>query len=159
MFLTTRSSTAMSTSIMSSLQTMTMVTMRLSYQGSESHSIWGMSKWGTSKGSNGGIPRSGMPGDSFCDDDDGDGGSPQSYHLASVTWWAQGCPLCIGRYCRLPKYLSHSAQSCSCWEQEQIFICEAQIWTWPRQNTTVQLVSQCDMIRVGKDILGGGLFT
>ena len=50
-----------------------------------------MSKWGTSKGSNGGIPRSGMPGDSLSDDDAGDddddvdGGGPQSYHLASVT--------------------------------------------------------------------------
>ena len=46
-----------------------------------------MSKWGTSKGSNGGIPRSGMPGDSLSDDNagDDDGGGPQSYHLASVT--------------------------------------------------------------------------
>ena len=49
-----------------------------------------MSKWGTSKGSNGGNPRSGMPGDSLSDnnagdDDDVDGGGPQSYHLASVT--------------------------------------------------------------------------
>ena len=52
-----------------------------------------MSKWGTSKGSNGGIPRSGMPGDSLSDDnagdddDDVDGGrgGPQSYHLAFVT--------------------------------------------------------------------------
>ena len=50
-----------------------------------------MSKWGTSKGSNGGIPRSGMPGDSLSDDDAGDddddvdGGCPQLYHLASVT--------------------------------------------------------------------------
>ena len=68
MFFTTKSSTAMSTSMMSSLEkAVIMINGKkhiVNYDDDnevDSYSMWGMSKWGTSKGSKGGIPRSGMP--------------------------------------------------------------------------------------------------
>ena len=69
MFFTTKSSTAMSTSMMSSLERAVIVINGKNilvitiYNDNEvvSYSMWGMSKWGTSNGSRGGIPRSGNP--------------------------------------------------------------------------------------------------